>query len=200
MPVWRCAVLKGLRRAWSRRFPVAMARGKHLFPFRTEQLSPSAPMVLGSQEPGRVGRRRLYVENGPPWGGPFALRGCEPLDRAGRHRRPRGSRTALDGLRAASRRAGPRVARGEAVRGPARGPRVARGEPVRGAGAGPRVARGEPVRGGRRGAQGCARRAGTWALGGAGCGLERAAGGEARSVPTDSKRRAGCGRARPGRR
>jgi hypothetical protein len=30
------------------RFPVAMARGKHLFPFRTEQLSPSAPMVLGS--------------------------------------------------------------------------------------------------------------------------------------------------------
>ena len=30
-----------------RQFPVAIARGKHLFPFRTEQLSPSAPMVLG---------------------------------------------------------------------------------------------------------------------------------------------------------
>ena len=41
-------------------FPVAMARGKHLFPFRTEPLSPSAPMVLGSQGPGRVGRRRFF--------------------------------------------------------------------------------------------------------------------------------------------
>jgi RimJ/RimL family protein N-acetyltransferase len=40
-------------------FPVAIARGKHLFPFRTEQLSPAAPMVLGSQGPGRVGRRRF---------------------------------------------------------------------------------------------------------------------------------------------
>ena len=40
-------------------FPVAFARGKHLFPFRTEKLSPSAPMVLGSQGPGRVGHRRF---------------------------------------------------------------------------------------------------------------------------------------------
>src|SRR5215211_3257607 len=39
-----------------------MARGKHLFPFRTEQLSPSAPMVLGPQGPGRVGRRRSLSE------------------------------------------------------------------------------------------------------------------------------------------
>ena len=46
----------------SRLFPVATARGKHLFPFRTEQLSPSAPMVLGSQGPGRVGRRRFFHE------------------------------------------------------------------------------------------------------------------------------------------
>src|ERR1700761_7876243 len=38
-----------------------MARGKHLFPFRTEPLSPSAPMVLGSQGPGRVGRRRFFI-------------------------------------------------------------------------------------------------------------------------------------------
>ena len=50
----------------SHRFPVAMARGKHLFPFRTEQLSPSAPMVLGPQGPGRVGRRRFFSHNGPP--------------------------------------------------------------------------------------------------------------------------------------
>src|SRR5208282_204054 len=47
-------------------FPVVLARGKHLFPFRTEQLSPSAPMVLGSQGPGRVGRRRFFHTNEPP--------------------------------------------------------------------------------------------------------------------------------------
>src|SRR5271170_577041 len=49
----------------SRVFPVVLARGKHLFPFRTEQLSPSAPMVLGSQGPGRVGRRR-FIYTGRP--------------------------------------------------------------------------------------------------------------------------------------
>ena len=46
----------------SDKLPVAMARGKHLFPFRTEPLSPSAPMVLGPQGPGRVGRRRFLDE------------------------------------------------------------------------------------------------------------------------------------------
>ena len=50
---------EGPRRG-SHRFPVAMARGKHLFPFRTEKLSPSAPMVLGLKGPGRVGRRRFF--------------------------------------------------------------------------------------------------------------------------------------------
>ena len=41
-----------------------MATGLHLFPFRTEKLSPSAPMVLGGQPPGRVGRRRINLEEG----------------------------------------------------------------------------------------------------------------------------------------
>ena len=41
------------------RFPVAMAAGTHPFPFRTRQLSPPAPMVLGGHSPGRVGRRRI---------------------------------------------------------------------------------------------------------------------------------------------
>jgi hypothetical protein len=50
------------------RFPVAIAWGKHLFPFRTEQLSPTAPMVLGSQGPGRVGRRRFLHTSRPPGG------------------------------------------------------------------------------------------------------------------------------------
>src|SRR5437868_15123088 len=36
-----------------------IAVGVHLFPFRTEQLSPLAPMVLGAQAPGRVGSRRI---------------------------------------------------------------------------------------------------------------------------------------------
>ena len=35
---------------------VVIARGIHLFPFRTEKLSPAAPMVL--RKSGRVGSRR----------------------------------------------------------------------------------------------------------------------------------------------
>src|SRR5438270_8536677 len=62
---WHCAVLKAREGAGLDQFPVAMARGKHLFPFRTEPLSPSAPMVLGPQGPGRVGRRRFLLEAGP---------------------------------------------------------------------------------------------------------------------------------------
>ena len=71
-------------RAVSRKFAVAIARGKHLFPFRTEQLSLSAPMVLGSQEPGRVGRRRFNVEQ-PPFGRLFSFV-ARPSPCACRHR------------------------------------------------------------------------------------------------------------------
>jgi hypothetical protein len=53
-----CAVLKA---RGPDKFPVAIAWGKHLFPFRTEQLSPTAPMVLGLKGPGRVGRRRSFT-------------------------------------------------------------------------------------------------------------------------------------------
>ena len=42
----------------SKPFPVAMARGFHLFPFRTQQLSLLAPKVLGWTRPGRLGRCR----------------------------------------------------------------------------------------------------------------------------------------------
>ena len=41
--------------------PVVIALGFHLFPFRTEKLSPIAPMVLHTR--GRVGRRRLLQES-----------------------------------------------------------------------------------------------------------------------------------------
>ena len=51
---------------------VAIARGKHLFPFRTEKLSLSAPMVLGPKGPGRVGRRRfLFIQRVAVTGGPL---------------------------------------------------------------------------------------------------------------------------------
>src|SRR5829696_8721584 len=53
------------------KFRWRIARGKHLFPFRTEQLSPSAPMVLGGQPPGRVGRCRFLL--GPPFGAALFL-------------------------------------------------------------------------------------------------------------------------------
>src|SRR5436190_19335483 len=60
-------------RAVSRKFSVAIARGKHLFPFRTEQLSLSAPMVLGPQGPGRVGRRRFFRKPSRLVGAAFLL-------------------------------------------------------------------------------------------------------------------------------
>src|SRR3954454_4462325 len=64
-------------------FSVVIARGRHLFPFRTEQLSPSAPMVLGLRGPGRVGRRRITSASGPSRepGRPECFRG--PRSRAG---------------------------------------------------------------------------------------------------------------------
>ncbi len=37
---------------------VTRAEGKHLFPFRTEQLSPPAPMIVGPQGLAKVGRRQ----------------------------------------------------------------------------------------------------------------------------------------------
>src|SRR5687768_16676148 len=70
---------------------VALAWGKHLFPFRTEQLSPTAPMVLGLHGPGRVGRRRFFTTNEPPIGrlvvvlGAFGARPRRRGRRASRH-------------------------------------------------------------------------------------------------------------------
>src|SRR6188474_779673 len=56
-----CAVFK-LHRGGLAKFRWCIAKGRHLFPFRTEQLSLSAPMVLGGQPPGRVGRRRFFLQ------------------------------------------------------------------------------------------------------------------------------------------
>ena len=53
-----------LQRAALSTISAVIASGVHLFPFRTEKLSPTAPMVLGAQAPGRVGRRRI-TSGGP---------------------------------------------------------------------------------------------------------------------------------------
>ena len=45
--------------ASSKPFPVAMTKGSHLFPSRTQKLSPSVPKVLGWTRPGRIGRCRI---------------------------------------------------------------------------------------------------------------------------------------------
>jgi hypothetical protein len=47
-------------------FGVAMAEGSHLFPFRTEKLSPPAPMVLPGRPGGRVGRRPINLHRRRP--------------------------------------------------------------------------------------------------------------------------------------
>src|SRR5918992_3465042 len=61
----RCAVFKGqvsLTTKCTCRFleRVTTAAGIHLFPFRTEKLSPPAPMVLRGRLRGRVGRRPFF--------------------------------------------------------------------------------------------------------------------------------------------
>ncbi len=60
---WLAVQFSGPRSGVVSTFSVAIARGKHLFPFRTEQLSLSAPMVLGPRGPGRVGRRRFFFRD-----------------------------------------------------------------------------------------------------------------------------------------
>ena len=46
-------------------FQVTMAAGNHLFPSRTEKLSPPAPMVLQGRPCGRVGRRLVLFTEAP---------------------------------------------------------------------------------------------------------------------------------------
>ena len=48
------------------RFLAVIAAGSHPFPYRTRQLSPPAPMVVGPQGPSRVGRRQ--IKQGSPLG------------------------------------------------------------------------------------------------------------------------------------
>ena len=56
------------------KIPVTMAKGIHLFPYRTQKLSLSAPMVLGWTRPGRVGRCRIQTKELPEMGVLFLCR------------------------------------------------------------------------------------------------------------------------------
>ena len=64
MSLWSFEGVRGCARHALSQVSVVIAAGKHLFPFRTEKLSPPAPMVLGGQPPGRVGRRRIIFARG----------------------------------------------------------------------------------------------------------------------------------------
>ena len=53
--------------------PVVMAKGIHLFPYRTQKLSLSAPMVLAWRRAGRVGRCRIPQKKAPHECGVFSF-------------------------------------------------------------------------------------------------------------------------------
>jgi hypothetical protein len=57
-PAPRGALYYAIVRSTGAPSPATRAKGPHPFPFRTRQLSPSAPMVLHGGLCGRVGRRR----------------------------------------------------------------------------------------------------------------------------------------------
>src|ERR1700759_705739 len=80
------------------KFRWCIAKGRHLFPFRTEQLSLSAPMVLGGQPPGRVGRRRFFIEQTNPEPPAMAALRRSRAPRSRRRPRPSAARGALDRL------------------------------------------------------------------------------------------------------
>ncbi len=44
-----------------------MARRSHPFPYRTRKLSFSAPMVVGTRVPVRVGRCQAHLKNNQKW-------------------------------------------------------------------------------------------------------------------------------------
>ncbi len=130
----------------SQSFPVAMARGIHLFPFRTEKLSPSAPMVLGPKGPGRVGRRRIQRRRvgafgrrpvrrpAPVSGGVLRRRGgdqrhVEALEAPAGHVDDRQAAVAGAAPRRGARRASRRRRRGRRQRGSRRRARTPRRPP-----------------------------------------------------------------------
>ena len=106
MLLWSFEGARGIAAAGASTISAVIAAGIHLFPFRTEKLSPPAPMVLGGQPPGRVGRRPVFDRIEDPRAG--------ILDRAYRRRRSlRRHARAVQSAGALRRAAAPRLARME---------------------------------------------------------------------------------------
>ena len=77
--VWSLRVtLESRQRDFALRFSVAIARRSHPFPFRSRQLSSSAPMVLPGRLGGRVGRRRILFYRNPPFRYGWGIFLCRP--------------------------------------------------------------------------------------------------------------------------
>ena len=153
LPFWPACSFQASPGLRSRRFSVVIARGKHLFPFRTEPLSPSAPMVLGGQPPGRVGRRRFFITKAAHWAA-FAFWGTfAPRSDASAARKSCLRRVALE-RGAEVRTRGPRAREAPLAvvarcrrpgRGLARCPTGAAGGPRRRLPSGPAIGSGMPV-------------------------------------------------------
>ena len=58
-----------------------IARGKHLFPYRTQQLSLSAVTILGPSSPGKIARRRFMLKPSIRGGLFLLVSKCMPLTR-----------------------------------------------------------------------------------------------------------------------
>ena len=74
-------------------YPVVMAKGVHLFPSRTQKLSPYTSKVLGWKRPGRIDSCRLAKEAVPYGTASFALsnRNLSGRGDSGRHGPPSAS-------------------------------------------------------------------------------------------------------------
>src|SRR5690606_7784749 len=85
-------------------FPVAMAEGSHLFPFRTQALRPPAALVLRARPRGSVARCREAFRGpkGPlfSWLGPLSWHGGSRRWAAGDGREPSGGGSVARQLRA----------------------------------------------------------------------------------------------------
>ena len=179
-------------------FPVTIAVGPHPSPSRTRKLSPPAPMVLGGQPPGRVGRRRDIRTEPVPWRGTgFFASGAASVTRmasgfgGGTPRRPRGAaegRARQSPSGRAGRAQGARSGNGESR---TRGGSLASA----GSGAGGQRARPGPARSSRAPHEG----EGSWGEGQArrtGADRDRRSAGPARGMADRDRRSADGGRGR----
>ena len=56
--------------------PVIMEKGSHLYPSRTQKLSPSSPKIPGGRLPGKIGHCRLINKKHSAYAGCFFIQFC----------------------------------------------------------------------------------------------------------------------------